>query len=147
MAFDFSTDADFEGQLAWAREFVVEEVEPLDLLLPGLHYAPPTSEISKIIDPLKDQVTLVGPIMKPGSVTGYLIDKATSEKYGIRYVEELKDPEKAKLFADGGSKAKLIGPGVGWSDLVVARLVSVSLGDDDPLEHRRGRYLRPPGDA
>jgi flavin reductase (DIM6/NTAB) family NADH-FMN oxidoreductase RutF len=35
---------------------------------------------------------------------------------------------------------------VGWSDLVVARLVAVSLGDDDPLEHRRGRYLRPPGD-
>ena len=34
---------------------------------------------------------------------------------------------------------------VGWSDLVVARLASVSLGDDDPLEHRRGRYLRPPG--
>jgi len=36
---------------------------------------------------------------------------------------------------------------VGWSDLVVARLVSVALGDDDALEHRRGRYLRPPGDG
>ncbi len=35
---------------------------------------------------------------------------------------------------------------VGWSDLVVARIGSVSLGDDDqPLVHRRGRYQRPSG--
>ena len=37
---------------------------------------------------------------------------------------------------------------VGWSDLVVVRMVDVVIGEDDsPLEHRRGRYLRPPGDA
>ncbi len=34
---------------------------------------------------------------------------------------------------------------VGWSDLVVARMVDVVIGEDDtPLEHRRGRYLHPP---
>lgn len=33
---------------------------------------------------------------------------------------------------------------LGWSDLVVARIVDVVVGpDDEPLEHRRGRYLRP----
>jgi flavin reductase (DIM6/NTAB) family NADH-FMN oxidoreductase RutF len=33
---------------------------------------------------------------------------------------------------------------VGWSDLVIARVDHVVVGDDDsPLEHRRGRYLRP----
>ena len=33
---------------------------------------------------------------------------------------------------------------VGWSDLVDARVVEVVLHDDlDPLEHRRGRYVRP----
>jgi flavin reductase (DIM6/NTAB) family NADH-FMN oxidoreductase RutF len=33
---------------------------------------------------------------------------------------------------------------VGWSDLVVARLGEVVVGDDEAhLEHRRGRYLRP----
>jgi flavin reductase (DIM6/NTAB) family NADH-FMN oxidoreductase RutF len=33
---------------------------------------------------------------------------------------------------------------VGWSDLVVARVVDVVLGDqDEPLVHRRGRYKRP----
>ena len=35
---------------------------------------------------------------------------------------------------------------VGWSDLVVARIVGVVLGDDgQPLVHRRGRYQRPDG--
>jgi len=60
MAIDFSKDTEFEDQLAWARNFVVEQVEPLDLLLPGLHYAPPTPEIAKIINPLKDQVRARG---------------------------------------------------------------------------------------
>lgn len=33
---------------------------------------------------------------------------------------------------------------VGWSDLVVARIVEVVVGEDGtPLEHRRGRYVRP----
>lgn len=33
---------------------------------------------------------------------------------------------------------------VGWSDLVVARIDELVVGEDDrPLEHRRGRYLRP----
>jgi flavin reductase (DIM6/NTAB) family NADH-FMN oxidoreductase RutF len=33
---------------------------------------------------------------------------------------------------------------VGWSDLVVARLETAVIGvDEAPLEHRRGRYVRP----
>ena len=33
---------------------------------------------------------------------------------------------------------------VGWSALVTARIVGVTIGEDGvPLEHRRGRYLRP----
>jgi flavin reductase (DIM6/NTAB) family NADH-FMN oxidoreductase RutF len=54
------------------------------------------------------------------------------------------------LLTDAGSWATVeveSFESVGWSDLVVARLVSVSLGDDDALEHRRGRYLRPTGDG
>ncbi len=35
---------------------------------------------------------------------------------------------------------------VGWSALVTATIVTVIVGEDDsPLEHRRGRYLRPEG--
>jgi flavin reductase (DIM6/NTAB) family NADH-FMN oxidoreductase RutF len=33
---------------------------------------------------------------------------------------------------------------VGWSDLVIARIVEAVVGEDEsPLQHRRGRYLRP----
>ena len=33
---------------------------------------------------------------------------------------------------------------VGWSELVVARIADVVVADDgEPLQHRRGRYLRP----
>jgi hypothetical protein len=32
---------------------------------------------------------------------------------------------------------------VGWSILVTCVLEEVSVGDDDPLVHRRGRYQRP----
>ena len=60
MAIDFSPDPEFQHQLAWARDFMVSEVEPLDLLFPGLHYAPPTPEIAKIVRPLKDEVRARG---------------------------------------------------------------------------------------
>lgn len=34
---------------------------------------------------------------------------------------------------------------VGWSELVIARIGEVVVGEDgEPLQHRRGRYLRPP---
>jgi flavin reductase (DIM6/NTAB) family NADH-FMN oxidoreductase RutF len=37
---------------------------------------------------------------------------------------------------------------VGWSDLVVARIVGLAVGEDeDALEHRRGRYVRPASPA
>jgi hypothetical protein len=32
---------------------------------------------------------------------------------------------------------------VGWSILVTCVLEEVSVGEDDPLVHRRGRYQRP----
>jgi len=60
MAIDFSPDPEFQHQLSWARDFMVSEVEPLDLLFPGLHYAPPTPEIAKIVRPLKDEVRARG---------------------------------------------------------------------------------------
>jgi acyl-CoA dehydrogenase len=60
VAYDFSTDPEFADQLDWARRFVVDEIEPLDLLLPGRHYAPPTPAIAKIVGPLKEQVRVHG---------------------------------------------------------------------------------------
>jgi acyl-CoA dehydrogenase len=56
MAWDFETDPEFQEKLDWADEFVREEIEPLDLLFPGLQFTPPTPELRKILDPLKQQV-------------------------------------------------------------------------------------------
>lgn len=46
---------------------------------------------------------------------GYLIDKATAEKYHITRIDQLRDPALAKLFDhDGDGKADLTGCNPGW---------------------------------
>ncbi len=46
---------------------------------------------------------------------GYLIDKATAEKYNITNIEQLRDPGLARLFDhDGDGKADLTGCSPGW---------------------------------
>ncbi|MDX6392125.1 MAG: acyl-CoA dehydrogenase, partial [Streptosporangiaceae bacterium] len=35
MAWDFSTEPEFAKKLDWIREFVRDEVEPLEVLFPG----------------------------------------------------------------------------------------------------------------
>ena len=44
MAWDFETDPAFQAQLDWADAFVREEVEPLDLLWPGLQFTKPDDD-------------------------------------------------------------------------------------------------------
>jgi acyl-CoA dehydrogenase len=56
MSWDFETDPEFQELLDWADAFVTEEVEPLDLVFPGLQFTPPDARLRKIIDPLKAEV-------------------------------------------------------------------------------------------
>ena len=56
MAWDFSTDAEFQTQLDWMRGFVRDEIEPISLLWPDLHHCPPAPWLRKIVDPLKREV-------------------------------------------------------------------------------------------
>ncbi len=53
---DFSTEPEFDEQLEWMRRFVVEEVEPLELLWPHHHHKVPPPWLKQVIDPLKDEV-------------------------------------------------------------------------------------------
>ncbi|MEU1370880.1 acyl-CoA dehydrogenase family protein [Streptomyces sp. NPDC005803] len=53
---DFSTEPEFEKELQWMREFVLEEVGPLDLLWPHFDHRVPPTWLKKVIDPLKRQV-------------------------------------------------------------------------------------------
>lgn len=56
MAWDFSTEPEFEKKLDWIRTFVRDEVEPLDVLFPDCAFLPLDDERRKIVDPLKQQV-------------------------------------------------------------------------------------------
>jgi acyl-CoA dehydrogenase len=56
MAWDFSTDPDYQTKLDWAAEFVRDKVVPLDLLWPHDVYKPMTAQQRAIIDPLKKEV-------------------------------------------------------------------------------------------
>jgi acyl-CoA dehydrogenase len=56
MGWDFETEPAFQSKLDWADAFVREEVEPLDLLFPGLVFTPPDDRLRTIIDPLKEEV-------------------------------------------------------------------------------------------
>ena len=56
MAWDFSTEPGFQDKLDWIAGFVREEIEPLDLLFPGLEFTPLSDQLRPIVDPLKQQV-------------------------------------------------------------------------------------------
>jgi acyl-CoA dehydrogenase len=57
MAWDFSTDDQFQHQLDWAATFVRDRIEPLDLLWPSPeNYKPLSEERRRVVLPLKQQV-------------------------------------------------------------------------------------------
>jgi acyl-CoA dehydrogenase len=56
MAWDFSTEPEFQEKLDWMDRFVTEEVEPLDVLWGDRAYRPLDPTLRKIVDPLKQEV-------------------------------------------------------------------------------------------
>jgi len=55
VAWDFSTEPEFQKQLDWVEEFCRTEIEPLDLVLPGAAYSR-DPKMKALADPLKQQV-------------------------------------------------------------------------------------------
>ncbi len=55
MAWDFSTDPEFQEQLDWVEEFCRTEVEPLDLVFPGAPWSR-NPKAKALADPLKQRV-------------------------------------------------------------------------------------------
>jgi acyl-CoA dehydrogenase len=56
MAWDFTTDPEFQKKLDWADEFVRNNVEPLDLLYPKLAFSPLEEPLRSLVNQLKDEV-------------------------------------------------------------------------------------------
>jgi len=55
VAWDFSTEPEFQEQLDWVADFCQHEVEPLDLVFPGAAYSR-DPKAKALADPLKQQV-------------------------------------------------------------------------------------------
>ncbi len=76
-----------------------------------------------------------------GCAQGYLIDKKTAKQYGIRYLNDLKDPKIAKLFDnDGDGKANLAGCNPGWGCEKVIEHQLDAFGLRKTIEHDQGQY-------
>jgi acyl-CoA dehydrogenase len=60
MPWDFSTEPEFQQKLDWAKEFVREKVEPLDILYPHRQFHPLDDELRPIVDPMKQAVRDAG---------------------------------------------------------------------------------------
>ena len=72
---------------------------------------------------------------------GYLIDKKTADKYNIKYYNDLKKPEIAKLFdINGNGKADLTGCNAGWGCEKVIEHQLDAYGMRDTVEHNQGEY-------
>ena len=56
MAWDFSTEPEFQEQLDWMEGFVRTEIEPLDLLWGDWVFHPLDETRRKVVDPLKEEV-------------------------------------------------------------------------------------------
>jgi acyl-CoA dehydrogenase len=56
MAWDFCTEPEFEAQLGWMRDFVRDEIAPLDLVFPHMDHRVPPSWLKSVVDPLKRAV-------------------------------------------------------------------------------------------
>ncbi len=89
----------------------------------------------------KDKVSKVGTLVE-GAVQGYLIDKKTADKHGIKTINDLKDPEVAKLFdANGDGKADLTGCNPGWGCERVIEHQIGAYGLGDTVTHNQGSYF------
>lgn len=78
----------------------------------------------------------------PGVLQGYLIDKKTADAYGIDSLDDLKDPEIAKLFdSNGDGKADLTGCNPGWGCELIIDHHMKAYGLEETVTHNRGSYF------
>lgn len=96
-----------------------------------------------------EQVMPVGPVMDPGTVQGYMVDKVTADRHNIRYLEDLAKPEIAALFdQNGDGRADMVGPSATWSGSSAVALNHIkSLGLEKTVNLVQGEYTTLAADA
>lgn len=89
----------------------------------------------------EDRLTKMGTLIS-NVLQGYLIDKKTADEYGITSLDQLKDPEIAKLFdASGDGMADLTGCNPGWGCELVIEHQIPEYGLADTVTHNQGSYF------
>lgn len=88
----------------------------------------------------EEKLQMVGTIM-PRYLESYFIDVATAEKHSIQSIEQLQDPNLAKLFdSDSDGKANLLGCPAGWSCQERIDHHLTAYGLEDTVEQVSGDY-------
>ena len=81
-------------------------------------------------------------VLTPKGMQGYQIDKKTADEYNITNIEQLKNPEIAKLFdSDRDGKANLVGCNPGWGCESTIDHHIKAYGLQDTVEHDQGQYV------
>ena len=132
--------------------FDVDKVKHLDI--PAMHVAVGQGEADFVAvhwQPLQnvyfDKAGGTGAMTKLGALVegagqGYLIDTATAKAHGITNVEQLKDPEIAKIFdTDQDGKADLAGCPPGWGCERVIEHHLDAYGLRDTVTHNQGQFM------
>ena len=80
-------------------------------------------------------------LLVANTLQGYMIDKKTADQYQISSIDQLQQPELAKLFdSDGDAKANLTGCDAGWGcELVIEHQLN-AYELRDTVEHDQGQY-------
>ncbi|RIA55780.1 glycine betaine/L-proline ABC transporter substrate-binding protein ProX [Dichotomicrobium thermohalophilum] len=67
-------------------------------------------------DAFKDGARKIGYVAKGGAMQGYLVDKASAERFGITSIDDFRKPEIRQAFdSNGDGKADLVACPPGWS--------------------------------
>ncbi|PNW35915.1 UNVERIFIED_CONTAM: glycine betaine ABC transporter substrate-binding protein [Euhalothece sp. KZN 001] len=87
-------------------------------------------------------------VIVDNAVQGYLIDRATAEKYDITNLKQLENPEIAKLFdTDNNGKANLVGCNAGWGCETIINHHLETYNLEKTVEHESGKYFALMADA
>ena len=97
---------------------------------------------------IEGKASPIGYVAKGGALQGYLIDKKTADASGIKFIEDLKDPEKAKLFdSDGDGKADLVACPPGWGCELTITYQMEAYGLNDTVHQIQAAYSASMADA
>ncbi len=99
-------------------------------------------------DAFEEGASKIGYVAKGGAMQGYLVDKASAEKFGITNINDFKTPEIREAFdSDGDGKADLVACPPGWScELRIAEHLD-TLGLRDHINPIKAGYSSAMADA